>query len=360
MKSPVALSDSKCFEVCIGKRILKKQIFHSKGEIPVYSSNVLKPFGFLDDCNESISDFKHDYVLWGIDGNFEFNVKHQGEVFAITDHCGAIKILDVSILPEYLVYQLGIQKYEMGFDRTLRASLANVKTIIVEMPVKKDGSFDKETQSELVKTYSFTNEMRLNMQSQIDELSEAMIELDDKFPYEVVEATKIFNFPKTNSHVTKRLCRENVGNVPVYGCSQSDESVLGYIREGMPGIKYYKDSITWNRNGMVGIFFIRKGVFTTNEDQRVMEIKPEYKEQLVPLYLKYVLQNEVRKLGYGWSNKLGNTKMVDVKLRIPINEQGQFDANKQREIAEKYKKVFQTRSDIVQHLQSLAKVIINV
>jgi hypothetical protein len=136
--------------------------------------------------------------------------------------------------------------------------------------------------------------------------------------------------------------------------------VLGYIREGMPKVKYYKDALTWNRNGMVGVFFYRQGLFTTNEDQRVVEIKPEYKDQLVPLYLKYVLENEVRKLGYGWNNKLGTTKMVDVRLRIPVNDKGEFDTGKQQEMADKYAKVYQARSDIVQQLQGLARVVVSV
>lgn len=360
MKKELALNDNKYFKISIGKRILKKEIFYSKGTVPVYSANVCKPFGFLDKPNESITDFNWDYVLWGIDGNFEFNVKHRGELFAVTDHCGAIKILDPSIIPEYLVYQLEIKKYEMGFDRTLRASLANMKTVIVDIPVMADGSLDKETQLELVKKYTFMKEMRLDIQLQINEVSETMIELDEKSPYKMVEATKIFSFPKTNSHVTKRLCQENIGSIPVYGCSQSEEAVLGYIREDLQGIKYYKDSITWNRNGTVGLFFYRQGVFTTNEDQRVMEIKPEFKEQLVPNYLKYVLQNEVRKLGYGWSNKLGKTKMIDIKLRIPTNNKGEFDIDKQREIAGKYERVYRTRDEIIQHLQSLSRIIVNV
>jgi hypothetical protein len=360
MKEEIALSDNKYFKICIGKRILKKQIFYSKGTVPVYSANVFKPFGFLDKPNGSITDFKRDYVLWGIDGNLEFNVKHKGKLFAVTDHCGAIKILDSSIIPEYLVYQLEIEKYKMGFDRTLRASLANMETITINIPIKADGSFDKETQLELVKKYVFMKEMRLDIQSQIDELSEAMIELDDKSPFKLVEATRIFSFPETNSHVTKRLCQENIGNIPVYGCSQSEESVLGYIKEDVQGIKYYKDSITWNRNGTVGQFFYRQGVFTTNEDQRVMEIKPEFKEQLVPNYLKYILQNEVGKLGYGWTNKLGKTKMIDIKLRIPTNNKGEFDINKQREIAEKYERVYRTKDDIIQHLQSLSKIVVNM
>jgi len=360
MKKEVSLNDRKCFEISIGQRILKKQVFYSKGKVPLYSANVFKPFGFIEEPNDSVKDFEHDYVLWGIDGNFEFNVKYAGEKFAITDHCGAIKILDSQIVPEYLVYQLEIKKYEMGFDRTLRASLANMKTVTINVPIKPDGSFDEDAQLELVKKYSFMREMRQDIQSQIEELSETLIELNDKSLTKIVKASQIFNFPKTNSSMTKQLCQENTGNIPVYGCSQSEEAVLGWIKENVKGVKYYRDSLTWNRNGSVGRFFYRKGIFTTNEDQRVMEIKPEFKHQLDPIYLKYILENEVRKLGYGWTNKLGKAKMVDVKIEIPVNNQGESDIVKQREIAQEYEKVHQTRDTLVQHLQGLAEVIVSM
>ncbi len=91
MKKEISLKDKEYFELFIGKRVLKRQIFRSKGKIPVYSANVFKPFGYLEKGN--IEDFSHDYVLWGIDGNFEFNIIKKGIKFATTDHCGAIKVL---------------------------------------------------------------------------------------------------------------------------------------------------------------------------------------------------------------------------------------------------------------------------
>jgi len=360
MKKEISLNDKRYFKIAIGRRVLKKQVFHPKGEVPLYSANVFKPFGFVKKPIKSIEDFENNYVLWGIDGKFEFNVKQKGEKFAITDHCGAIKILDPSIVAEYLVYQLEVKKYEMGFDRTLRASLANMKTVTVNVPVKPDGSFDRDAQLELVKKYSFLKDMRQDVQAQIDELSEASIELDEVSTFETVKASRIFDFPKTNSSVTKRLCRDNAGNIPVYGCSQSEEAVLGWIKDNVKGVRYYRDSLSWNRNGSVGRFFYRKGVFTTNEDQRVMKIKPEYRHQLDPFYLKYVLENEVRELGYGWSNKLGKTKMMTVDVRIPINEKGEFDLAKQKEIATKYEQIHQTKNSITQHLQELAEIVVSM
>ena len=47
-------------------------------------------------------------------------------------------------------------------------------------------------------------------------------------------------------------------------------------------------------------------------------------------------------------------------VRIPTNNKDGFDINKQREIAEKYEKVYRTRDDIVQYLQSLSKIIVSM
>ena len=83
----------------------------------------------------NLTDFDHDYVLWGIDGNFDFNVKYKVCIqFGTTDHCGTIKILNSDIIPEYLIYRLELKKHELGFDRSLRASLYNMKLVSVDIP----------------------------------------------------------------------------------------------------------------------------------------------------------------------------------------------------------------------------------
>ena len=68
------------------------------------SANVFSPFVYSDTSN--IVDYDAPYVIWGIDGVFEFNVVGMGRPFATTDHCGAIKILDPNIDRFYLAYML--------------------------------------------------------------------------------------------------------------------------------------------------------------------------------------------------------------------------------------------------------------
>lgn len=71
-KKKVSLSDKALFTLSLGKRLLKKDFITAKGDIPVYSANVFEPFVYTDKSN--ITDFSKAYVLWGIDGEFSFNV----------------------------------------------------------------------------------------------------------------------------------------------------------------------------------------------------------------------------------------------------------------------------------------------
>ena len=354
----INLGNGKYFDLFIGKRLLKKQLFESQGEIPVFSGSVTIPFGFVSKSH--IIDFEHEYVIWGIDDAvFDFAVLPKGQRFEITDHCGAIRILDKNILADYLLIVLRKQRYGLGFGWSYRASLSNMKQVYVEIPTIADEIFDVNNQLEIVRREAALTRLKNELVSEAEDLSMTEVEINIDPPYSTVKLTKIFDFPETNSHMTKKFCRDNHGNVPVYGCSKSEKSVLGYIKENLKGVKYYRDSLAWNRNGSVGHFFYRQGVFTTNEDQRVIDIKPNYKNQLNPLYLKYVLENEVRKLGYCWTNKLGKAKMADIEISIPVKDNDEFDLARQVAIARKYEEVYHVRENVTNQLQDLANVVVS-
>jgi len=124
-----------------------------------------------------IRDLSTNYILWGIDGDFKFNIKHRGELFATTDHCGAIKVLDDSIIPEFLLYQLEQKKYEYGFDRTLRASITNMKIVTINIPVNDDGSFNRSAQEEIAKKYMAIKEMREDLTQQLQNIINTTVEI---------------------------------------------------------------------------------------------------------------------------------------------------------------------------------------
>jgi Type I restriction modification DNA specificity domain len=142
----LGLGNTDAFELSIGERVLKSQ--HTDSGVPVYSANVLLPFGYVNASN--LSDFERPSLLWGIDGNFDWNLIPAGEEFATTDHCGRLQIRDERLDPDYVLAYLKFTRARYGFDRVLRASLRNVKAdVAVVVPLDQVGEPSLDRQREL-------------------------------------------------------------------------------------------------------------------------------------------------------------------------------------------------------------------
>lgn len=124
--------DDAAFDLSIGKRVLVSE--HSDAGVPVYSANVIVPFGKVAASN--LENFDRPSLLWGIDGNFDWNFIPAGLPFATTDHCGRLQVLRDDLLPEYVFWYLKLTRARYGFDRTFRSSLGNMKAeVSVQVPL---------------------------------------------------------------------------------------------------------------------------------------------------------------------------------------------------------------------------------
>lgn len=323
----ISLGDTAYFEMFIGKRVLKKEIFGSQGTVPVYSANVSEKFGMIEVSN--IDDFEHDYVLWGIDGNFEFSIKRKGEVFATTDHCGAIKIIDRNILPEFLVYQLELMKKQGGLDRTLRASLKNMSDIIVDIPTDEDGDFDKTRQMDLMKKYDFVKRLRMDTVIRLKEIKKATSELEremlsDKlngFVDVPLNNKKYFTLQR-GKRVTKKDCANHPGMIPVISGRGEKHSYLGRVSEewlkasGIP--VFTEPMVTIAANGAVGSAFLRDEPKYTIHDDAIGVIVKDPK--ISPHYLQYALRSTAMEDQYQYGAKLYKKRLLSLKIRIPAKE----------------------------------------
>ena len=127
----VRLSDETIFQVSIGKRVLKNE-FVENGKIPVYSANVIEPFGNIDKL--LIEDFSKPSVLWGIDGDWMVNYLPKDYPFYPTDHCGVLRVKDNSINEKYLAFILEKEGKVFEFSRTKRASIDRIQGIKIPVP----------------------------------------------------------------------------------------------------------------------------------------------------------------------------------------------------------------------------------
>jgi type I restriction enzyme M protein len=155
----------------------------------------------------------------------------------------------------------------------------------------------------------------------------------------------LFDFPTTNSKITKEFCNNNKGDIPVYASSKSEDSVLGHIKDNLKGVHYYSDCLSWNRNGSVGYVFIRKGKFATNEDHRAMILKPQYKKFLDKSYLKIEIEKRLLEEGFSFLDKCGVEKIKEVDISIPFNGKN-FDIDLQNELYKQSKTIVEAKQQL--------------
>jgi type I restriction-modification system DNA methylase subunit len=165
-----SLGDKEIFTTFIRKRVLKSEV-SPEGNIPVYSANVFMPMGYA--TTTRIEDFGFPSILWGIDGNFDFNVIPIGVPFETTDHCGTIRILKPEIVPEYVLYTLHLHRQKENYNRSFRASLANIRRIEISIPVTDDDNLNVERQQEVADKF-------MALQGKAEEIKDIKANLNER------------------------------------------------------------------------------------------------------------------------------------------------------------------------------------
>jgi len=181
-----------------------------------------------------------------------------------------------------------------------------------------------------------------------------------KFLMKKIKIGVLFDFPRTNSKITKDFCNRNKGKIPVYASSKDETSTLGYIPDNLKGVKYYENCLSWNRNGSVGYVFIRNHKFTTNEDHRAMLIKKEYEDKLDRLYLKFEIEKKLLLAGFSFLNKCGVAKIQAVFIEIPVDKKDEFDVLKQKELAAKYRKLQEVKTNLGSMYEEISNIKVSL
>jgi len=136
----VKLGDKDLFNLSIGRRVLKKDIYQNRTGVPLFSANIRKPFGFVHNANAG--NLQYGGCLWSIDSDFDCRGVAAGESYSITDHCGQVEILSDMIDPHYIARQIRQSGNDQGFNRDYRPSLGIMADLEVDLPIDNKDEFD--------------------------------------------------------------------------------------------------------------------------------------------------------------------------------------------------------------------------
>ncbi len=77
-------------------------------------------------------------------------------------------------------------------------------------------------------------------------------------------------------------------------------------------------------------------------------------------YLKMQIEIQAQKEGFNYSNKAGKGKISKLSLKIPVNDEGYFDLQIQKDIVELNKSVMIIKNEMISQLNLLKSTQIDL
>lgn len=169
-----------------------------------------------------------------------------------------------------------------------------------------------------------------------------------------------FDKCKTNSSsFTKTFINANKGDIPVYGASKDINEVgYGYVKDNLEGIKYFENCLTWNIDGSIAVFY-RKNRFSLSEKVIPLILKDSLKDKVDLDYLRIMIQQSADIKNFHFANKAGKSKLKNINIQVPVNQDGNIDIDIQKSFVEKYIQIEETANLLAQRKVLLKNVIIN-
>ena len=348
-----------------GSTLTKSFIELHKGDIPVYGASLCEnevSYGFIADNLEGIKYFD-DCLTWNIDGSTA--IFYRRGHFSLSEK--VIPLLPFEEIASdidlyYLRYAILFSPGFHSFDFSRKAGKGKLKKLKIVIPLKGDGSYDLEEQQRLAGIYSEIENQRQKLLGRIYEVQQLLIRIDKEegVTYADKPLNDIVTHHNGNASYTKAWCQKHKGTCPIYSANTVDP--IAHIEN----YDYDGEFLTYSKNGCAGYITIINGRFSINGDRCVMSINEEYTDKLDLLYLKYYLEPIFRKnkkgrvgaFGKNEFTKLNSTmiKNLNIMVPIPLKGDGSYDLDKQREIAERYKQIYEIKRGLIDKIKRLTSI----
>ena len=334
------------------------------GVYPVYSS---KTDG--DGVFASIDTYDYDgeYLTWSTDGYAGIPFYRKGK-FSCTDHCGILKPLKnfpyEQISFEYLQTQLNFKNLRLGYgNQRVKVNQVKNANIKIKIPILKDGTFDLEKQKELAKLYKDVEKNKQVLLDKAEKLKKLKIVVEEKKAqqYAEIKFNDMFSLSR-GKIISKPYILGHSGEYPVYSTQQG---VYGYIDTYMKEGQF----LLWNTDGLAGYIKKTDGKFSFTNIVGIMIPTQEIDMTNISLdYLKWYLEPIFRKhrkgrMGINGKNeytKLNSTMItqLDISIPIPVNEDGSFNLDRQKELAQKYASIETIKDEICKQIKTLTNIVV--
>lgn len=168
-----------------------------------------------------------------------------------------------------------------------------------------------------------------------------------------VTLSELFTNKRGNSRYTKAYVNKNTGDFEVY--TGSTKTSFGFIDT----YEYETPHLTYTTDGeYAGTLDVLQGKYNVGGHRAILISKVD---NLSLSYCKYVFQsifyNSVRR---GDVPSLAWSQIKDIRVSIPVNEDGEFDLKKQEEIVRKFEIIEARKAELSEKIQTIKSVEVDI
>ncbi len=328
----------------------KKYCNANKGEYEVYTGTTIGSFGFINTY-----DYDEPLLTYTTDGENAATIKILSGKYNVGGHRAILFSKDENIVIDYFKWTL----QKLFFDNVKKGDVpsitwSRIKDLEVIVPIDKNGNYDIEKQKEVVKKYEVVDEKKKELKEKLDYFKDVQVDFmaTEISKYKEYKVSDIFDISLGDGKYTKSYSAKNVGEFPLYSGQTDGEyaNINSYDYDG--------SYLTWAKDGLAGyIMHHDNEKFSITNHRGILLLKDEYSDLNLE-FLKIILEPIFRKntkgrLGTQEKNEyttLSKEMIIGIKdkLKIPINKDGIFDLEKQREIVSKYKVIEEMKKSILE------------
>lgn len=221
------------------------------------------------------------------------------------------------------------------------------------------GISEKKDKLGLLDFSSLVEDMSISLktfQEGIKELSEKKKPELNKQTYKI---KNLFDIEKGKSLYTKKYGNLNKGDSPVY--SASNNAPLTYINTN----DYDGQYLTWATNGFAGYMMLLEGKFSINGDRGLLKPKMP---NINLLYVKNIVEPKLRELAKGRKGENGSDEFTkvypnmveEVEIVMPIDDNGNFDLETQKDIVDKILYVEDIKKTIEEYKIQIKNLLVEI
>jgi len=148
--------------------------------------------------------------------------------------------------------------------------------------------------------------------------------------------------------ITKSDIHNNPGDIPVISGRKRADSYLGHISEEWLKNNnkpiYLRTLVTINSNGAVGEVFLRElPKYTIHDDVTAIDINIE---KIDFRFLVYSIRQAIADADFRYDAKLYKKRLKRLEIKIPVDEEGNFDLDTQERLALNFEKLNEIKESV--------------